>query len=107
VPTFAVTTMQGPQWDTRCGIREQELWREHAEFADSLVDGGTVLLGGPVEDSDDRVIGLIAVRAADEASVVSVFADDPWVKAGILQLKEIRPWRIWLDSGGRRRVEAP
>lgn len=95
--------MRGPRWDPDIGIREQELWREHADFADALVGQGAFLLGGPVEDPDDRVVALIAVRAADEAAVHSLFADDPWVKTGVLRLKEVRPWRIWLDSGGRRR----
>lgn len=100
---FAVTTMRGPRWDYSRGIREQALWTEHAAFADALVAAGTILLGGPVQDPDERVIALIAVEAADEAAVHSLFVDDPWVTSGLLQLKEVRAWTIWLDGLAHQR----
>ena len=94
---FAVTTMRGPAWDTSRGIREQELWEEHGEFADKMVADGQIRLGGPVEDPDPRVVALIAMEVPRAAAVYEVFADDPWVKAGILQVKDVRPWTIWLS----------
>ena len=99
---FAVTTMQGPRWDSNRDIREQEQWNEHADFADMLVARGSILLGGPVESSDDRVVALIAVDAADEAAVHALFADDPWIRSAILQLEDVRSWSIWLDGRDRR-----
>jgi uncharacterized protein YciI len=95
---FAITTMRGPRWESGRGPREQRLWAEHAAFADGLVTSGVVLLGGPVQDPDERVVALIAVEATDEAAVHSVFAGDPWITAGILELKEVRGWTVWLDG---------
>jgi uncharacterized protein YciI len=110
VPLFAITTMRGPRWDSGVGPREQELWTEHAAFADELVARGVIVLGGPVQDPDERVVALIAVEATDEAAVNSLFADDPWITAGILELKEVRGWTVWLDGLGyydRTRTEGP
>lgn len=98
MPTFAVTTGKGPAWDRTAGIRNQRLWNEHASFADGLVDKGVIVLGGPVQDDDDDVIALIAVRANDAEEVRSVFACDPWVEEGLLVLRQVRPWTIWLDQ---------
>jgi uncharacterized protein len=74
VPLFAITTMRGPRWDSGVGPRGQELWSEHAAFADGLVAGGVIVLGGPVQDRDERVVALIAVEAADAAAVDSLFS---------------------------------
>jgi uncharacterized protein YciI len=102
VPIFAVTTMRGPSWDDGRDIRSQPLWEEHASFADGLVDVGVIRFGGPVEDPDERVLALIAVEAQDAGAVHALFAADPWVTSGILELKAVRPWRIWLDGVGLR-----
>jgi hypothetical protein len=107
VPLFAITTMRGPRWNSGVGIREQELWIEHAAFADGLVVRGIIVLGGPIRDPDHEV-ALIAVVAADEAAVRAIFAEDPWITVRILELRqsengryglmvsaidsEIRPW---------------
>lgn len=88
--------MQGPAWDDNRGIRDQALWAEHARFADGLVDDGRILLGGPIEDPDPRVVALMAMQAPDAAGVQDTFSEDPWVRAGILAVKDVRPWSIWL-----------
>lgn len=75
MPVFAVTTIKGPRWDDERGIREQELWDEHAQFADGLVAAGRFVFGGPVEADDDRVIALLAVDAPDAPGVHALFAD--------------------------------
>ena len=108
MPLFAITTMKGPRWNTLVGPREQELWAEHAAFADELVSSGVVVLGGPIQDLDERVVALIAMEATDETAVHSLFADDPWIPAGILELKEVRGWTVWLDGVGyQRRKSSP
>jgi uncharacterized protein YciI len=94
--------MKGPRWDSGAGPRGQKLWTEHASFADGLVARGVIVLGGPVQDPDERVVALIAVEATDEAAVNSSFAEDPWITAGILELKEVRGWTVWLDGLGYR-----
>jgi uncharacterized protein YciI len=99
MPVFAVTTARGPNWDPSCGIREQRGWDEHASFFDGLVDRGVVILGGPIGGGGgDTDVGLLAVSAADERELRSVFSADPWAANGVLRIKEIRPWTLWLDS---------
>jgi uncharacterized protein YciI len=41
---------------------------------------------------------LLAVEAADEDELRSVFAEDPWALNGILRTKEVRSWTWWLDG---------
>jgi len=90
--------MRGPAWVEGRSVREQPQWAEHAAFADRLVDEGRILLGGPIDDPDDRVVALIAMEASDVAGVHEGFADDPWVLSGTLALRDVRPWTIWLRA---------
>jgi uncharacterized protein YciI len=94
---FLVSVENGPAWDPARPRREQDGWDEHAAFMDVLVDGGFVVLGGPI-GSGERA--LLAVEAADEAEVAARLAPDPWVAAGVLVYARAEPWTIWLD--GRR-----
>jgi uncharacterized protein YciI len=96
---FAVTMINGPNYDTARPRRAQDGWDEHAEFMDRLVADGFVVLGGPVGDGEQV---LVVVEAADESRVTSCLSDDPWKRSGILSIGAIRPWTIWLD--GRRPV---
>ena len=95
---FAVTTAKGPNWDDTRDVREQRAWEEHAMFADGLVERGVIVLGGPISGSDEDV-ALLAVDAADQQEVLSIFSDDPWAKFGVFRIKEVRLWTLWL---GRR-----
>ena len=95
---FAVTTAKGPNWDRARGIREQQAWDEHAAFADSLVDRGVVILGGPISSDSDEDVGLLVVNAADDQEVQSIFSNDPWATNLVLRVKAVRPWSLWLDS---------
>jgi uncharacterized protein YciI len=96
--TFAVTTARGNTWDPGRGIREQQGWDAHADYADGLVERGVVIIGGPVESADEDVVGLLAIQAADADEIHAIFAKDPWVISGVLRVKEVRHWRLWLDS---------
>ena len=99
MPNFAVMMEHGARWDSARGIREQELWPEHAAFMDGLVAGGFVIIGGPLGDG-----ALLAVEAPDEQAIGTTMAADPWGPAGILRVGSIQPWSLWLDSrvpGGR------
>ena len=88
--------MRGPAWDGDRSIREQPQWAEHAHFADDLTDDGRILFGGPIEDPDPEVVALLAMEAPDASGVHETFANDPWVRSGILEIKDVRPWSIWL-----------
>jgi uncharacterized protein YciI len=92
---FAVRTVHGPGWNPSRPIREQDGWDEHAAFMDGLVDDGFIIVGGPIEDGAQT---LHAVEATDEKQVRARFAEDPWARAGLLQVGTIESWRLWLDS---------
>jgi uncharacterized protein YciI len=103
MPVYAVATAKGPNWMPNRGIREQAEWDEHARFFDALVERGVVLLGGPIASADEVDVALLAVTATDERELRALFADDPWATSGVLRIKEIREWTLWLDgrtSGG-------
>jgi hypothetical protein len=105
MPVFAVTTAKDANWDRARGIREQPLFDEHAVFANNLVDRGVIIIGGPVASDNDADIALLAVEAADEGAVRSVFDADPWIVHKIFRLKYVRAWALWLD--GRPRTAGP
>jgi uncharacterized protein YciI len=65
---------------------------------DDLVDKGVVILGGPIGGGSDEDVALLAINAADEAELRSIFRADPWAANGVLRIKEVRPWTLWLDS---------
>ena len=105
MPVFAVTTARHTGWDHARDIREQPFWDQHAAYADELVDRGVIIFGGPVASPDEEDIALLAVEAADEAALRSLFDPDPWIEHQVFRLKAVRPWTIWLD--GRSRVAQP
>jgi uncharacterized protein len=98
MPAFAVRTAKGPHWEHARGIREQPFWDQHAAFADELVRRGVIILGGPVSSDEDEDIALLAVEAADENALRSIFAADPWITHQVFRIKDVRPWTLWLDG---------
>ena len=78
-------------------MEEQELWAEHAQFMDALVEEGFIVLGGPLGDGD-RV--LLAVEAEDADTVRRRLDADPWTAPGLLGPPSIEPWTIRLDARG-------
>lgn len=95
---FAVRTAKGPEWVAGRDIREQPGWDEHAAFFDGLVEEGVVIIGGPIGSDDDEDVALIAVDCADERELRYTFARDPWAASGVLRVKDVRPWALWLDG---------
>ncbi|HEX5401685.1 MAG TPA: hypothetical protein VFX16_05205 [Pseudonocardiaceae bacterium] len=65
---------------------------------DALVEQDVVILGGSIASTDEAVVALLAVRAADEQELLALFADDPWASNGVLRIKDVRGWTLWLDS---------
>jgi len=92
---FALTLVHGPGWDSARPIRAQDGWTEHAEFMDSLVDDGFIIVGGPLGDGERT---LHVVEAADEDQVTQRLAQDPWAVAGLLRVGSVEPWALWLDG---------
>jgi uncharacterized protein YciI len=98
MPTYLVRlTRSGPAWQPGRALEEQSGWDEHAAYMDTLVDDGTVVLGGPL--ADDVQVAL-AVEAASEQAVRSTLSADPW-SGSHLVVTDVQRWTIRLD-GTRR-----
>jgi hypothetical protein len=94
MPMFHVVLRQaGPQWLSGRPLEEQIGWQEHAEYMDALVEGGFIVLGGPVSD-DGRVVH--AVEAESEDAVRATWARDPWSETHLV-VDSIEPWTIRLQ----------
>jgi len=91
---FLVFLEHGGPWDWSKGLREQELWDEHADFMDALVEDGFVVLGGPLDEKDV----LLVVDAPDEAAIRERYGADPWIVNGMLAITEIRAWTVLLEG---------
>jgi uncharacterized protein YciI len=76
-------------------MREQTLWREHAEFMESLVAEGFVVLGGPV-GSGEEILLVIETSSAD--ALRARLDADPWSTSGLLKVARVEPWTILLDG---------
>jgi uncharacterized protein YciI len=100
---FAVRLERGGPWDWSRDLREQDGFDEHAQYMDSLVDEGFIVLGGPLEEGRDV---LLAISAASADAIRDRLAEeDNWHRNGMLTVKSIEPWTILLDgratAGGR------
>jgi uncharacterized protein YciI len=91
---FLVYEQHAGPWDWSKGMREQELWEEHASFMDSLVDEGFVVLGGPLDEKDV----LLVVDSESEVSIRERFSTDPWIENGMLEITAIKPWTVLLEG---------
>ncbi len=93
---FVVLRRTGPLWDASRPLEEQADWPAHASFMDGLVEGGFVILGGPLAD-EQRVV--LAVEAESEDAVRATLARDPWSETHLV-VESVDRWTIRLD--GRR-----
>ena len=88
-----VLRQSGPEFDRALPLEQQSGWEEHAAFMDSLLEGGVIVLGGPLPNG--RVAH--AIEAASEEELRAIWARDPW-HASHLVLESVEPWEIRLDS---------
>lgn len=96
---FVVISSPGPNRDPSKGTREQPFWDQHAAFIDDLVDQGFIFMGGPLVDETELPCGaLLIVNANDENEVTEKLKDDPWFERGILKMKSINRWEIFIDA---------
>jgi hypothetical protein len=61
---------------------------------DALVDGGFIVLGGPVGEGDGEDT-LAVIDAESEVVIRERLAEDPW-PSDMLAIKSIEPWSVWL-----------
>jgi uncharacterized protein len=62
----------------------------HLENLQPLVEAGRVIVGGPFTDGSGS---LMVVDFADEAGAKAFANSDPYVKQGVFERVEIRPFR--------------
>ena len=91
---LVVLARDGPQWAPSRPLEEQSDWLAHAAFMDELVEGGVIVLGGPLGD-EHRVVHAIAAESPD--AVRATLGRDPWSETH-LRLDTIDPWTIRLDG---------
>ena len=107
---FVVISEQGPAWDPSRTMREQQLWPEHVDFINRLIDDGVLHLGGPLADAsrpgddfspatdpagdDHRYRTMVVVEAAGSAEAASRLAEDPWITSGVLVKTSIDRWDV-------------
>jgi hypothetical protein len=92
---YAVRRPTGPRWDHTRGTRDQELWTEHAAFIDALFDAGRIILAGPFADASGA---LLIVDAPSAGAAGALFEDDPWTRADIMPVGEVKEWTIFLTG---------
>ena len=92
---FAVTPTRGEAWARGRVLEQQVGWRPHADFMDALAAEGFVILGGPLEGTDDV---LLIVRAQGADQVRARLAADPWEAQHLLRTITVLPWTLRLGK---------
>ena len=92
---FAVIRTRGPAWQESRPMESQAAWAAHASFMNALAKDGFVLLGGPLEGTNDV---LLVIRAHSREEVCSRLAADPWAANDLLQITGVAPWTLRLGS---------
>jgi hypothetical protein len=83
----------GPQWLPGRPLEEQTGWLAHAAYMDELVDGGIIVLGGPLDEP--RV--ALAIEAESAGAVEAILDRDPWTGTHLVTTA-IDRWTIRLDA---------
>ena len=92
---FAVIRRHGPAWHVGQPLERQPDWPAHAAFMDALTAEGFIVLGGPLDGTDDV---LLIVRAGTADEVRARLGDDPWIKKDLLREINIAPWTLRLGT---------
>jgi uncharacterized protein YciI len=99
---FAIIRRGGPGWDRGRPLREQDAWREHAEYMDRLFEEGFVVMVGPLGEGAPEHRVLLIFDADSESAVNARLEDDPWTAMGVLSTVSIERWEVLLgDLSGR------
>jgi uncharacterized protein YciI len=96
---FAVIREAGPGWTEGKATMEQPGIHDHAGFMNGLAEHGSVLLAGPLADTEhNRIRALLIIDAASEDEIHHLLADDPWTASGQLEITNIEPWTIFVGA---------
>ena len=93
---FALINEQGPKWNDQVEMREQKGWSEHAKFMDALEEEHFVVLGGPLRKENSKHRTLLVFSAPNEDTIRNRLHEDPWVRDGMLRVRDIYRWEILL-----------
>jgi uncharacterized protein YciI len=69
---------------------ERQVWSEHAERLQRLLDDGVLILAGPTLGTVNT--GIAVIEAPDEASARRIMEEDPTLARGFAR-GELRPFR--------------
>ncbi len=94
---YVLSFTKGSSWDENLAYEQQPGIAAHRKYWHQLYEQEVLLMSGPFED---RSGGLFIVNAANETAVKQFVADDPAVKAGLINITSHR-WRV-LSSAMRR-----
>ena len=92
---YVVINQRGNAYQKSLALEAQQDWYAHASFMDSLVDDGFVVLGGPLEGSDEV---LLIVRASSPEEITGRLGHDPWHRSGLLRISRVLPWTLRLGK---------
>jgi hypothetical protein len=92
---YAVFRVRGSAWQKGLPLESQFGWAAHASFMNNLVTDGFVVLGGPLEGSNEV---LLIVRATSPEAIANRLQQDPWSMSGLLRISSILPWTLRLGS---------
>jgi uncharacterized protein YciI len=90
--TFALVFRAGPAWDKSKSPGQQLHFADHSANIRRLREEGRLSLGGRFSD-----VGLLLVKAADEAEARSLVERDPSVKAGVFTA-EVHPFATFAEG---------
>ena len=91
MPLFVISCIDKPNsLSVRVAAREA-----HLAYANTGEKPVKVKLGGPYLDEKGNMAGsLLIVDAPDRAAVDQFLRDDPYVRAGLFESVDVRPYRV-------------
>lgn len=73
-------------------MRRTPFRAEHLRLAHEAQNRGEIVMGGALADPVDKA--LIVFRCEDATTVEAFVHSDPYVKNGLVERWEIRPWTV-------------
>lgn len=92
---FAVMLNRGAAYDLTRPLEMQKDWGPHRTFMNALERERFVVLGGPLEGTNDV---LLIFQADDAEEIRTRLAKDPWHEQDLLRVARIEPWDLRLGS---------
>lgn len=66
---------------------------DHVEFLNDLNSRGALKFAGPFLDKDEKPCGsIVVIDVADRSEAEKIFSSDPYAKAEIFAMSEIKRW---------------